>query len=384
MKAIVLSGGGAKGAYQIGALKALEKLGIDFDIAVGTSIGSLNAAFIVQNELEKGYDLWKNMDYNYVFTDELDSPSNLALAKLYAKNFKEYGGFNVSSFEENVRTHVDYEKFKNSEMNFGLVTYNLTDLKPEYILKKDLTESSYAEYLIASSSCFPFFPKKVINGKEYIDGGYHDNLPINLAVEMGATNIIAIDLSAVGIKKKPKKNLNLKIIKPRSKLNSILHLSNDSANRLLKLGYNDVLKEYSKYEGNIYTFYNGEVSNFIYKKQRKLEHNLNKIYKNISVDCWNLFDDICDCFDIEDFNVYKLKDINNIILSKITKIKFESVFDLKKEHLRIEVIKYLLDLIKQNKYKELKKVRIIFKREIVIAMYIYLFVKKNYFFNINI
>ena len=47
MKGLVLEGGGTKGAYQLGAYKALKELGVEFDGVVGTSIGALNAAFIV-------------------------------------------------------------------------------------------------------------------------------------------------------------------------------------------------------------------------------------------------------------------------------------------------------------------------------------------------
>ena len=48
MKGLVLEGGGTKGAYQLGAYKALKELGMEFDGIVGTSIGALNAAFIIQ------------------------------------------------------------------------------------------------------------------------------------------------------------------------------------------------------------------------------------------------------------------------------------------------------------------------------------------------
>ncbi len=51
MKGLVLEGGGTKGAYQIGAYKALRELGIEFQGVTGTSIGALNGAFIIQNDI---------------------------------------------------------------------------------------------------------------------------------------------------------------------------------------------------------------------------------------------------------------------------------------------------------------------------------------------
>ena len=53
MRAIVLSGGGSKGSYQIGVWKALRKLKIDYDIVTGTSVGALNATFMDQKKYQK-------------------------------------------------------------------------------------------------------------------------------------------------------------------------------------------------------------------------------------------------------------------------------------------------------------------------------------------
>ena len=60
-KAIVFAGGGSKGAYQLGVWKALEELGETFDIATGTSIGSINAAFYVQKDFEPAAQMWSEI-----------------------------------------------------------------------------------------------------------------------------------------------------------------------------------------------------------------------------------------------------------------------------------------------------------------------------------
>ena len=59
-RAIVLSGGGSKGAYQIGVWKALRKMKIKYDIVTGTSIGSVNGIMMVQKEYHKAKYLWDN------------------------------------------------------------------------------------------------------------------------------------------------------------------------------------------------------------------------------------------------------------------------------------------------------------------------------------
>ena len=60
-RAIVLSGGGSKGAYQIGVWKALRKMKIKYDIVTGTSIGSVNGIMMVQKEYHKAKYLWDNI-----------------------------------------------------------------------------------------------------------------------------------------------------------------------------------------------------------------------------------------------------------------------------------------------------------------------------------
>ncbi|MEG2144627.1 MAG: patatin-like phospholipase family protein, partial [Oscillospiraceae bacterium] len=68
-KALVLGGGGAKGSYEIGAWKAFEELNKSWDMIVGTSIGSLNGAAMVQGDFKSALRLWENIDYKNVFGD---------------------------------------------------------------------------------------------------------------------------------------------------------------------------------------------------------------------------------------------------------------------------------------------------------------------------
>ena len=65
--ALVLSGGGARGAYEAGVWQALTELGIRIDIITGTSVGAINAAMVAQGELELACSLWKEMETHMVF-----------------------------------------------------------------------------------------------------------------------------------------------------------------------------------------------------------------------------------------------------------------------------------------------------------------------------
>ena len=76
MKAVVLSGGGSKGAYQIGVWRALRKLNISYDLVTGTSVGALNGALMVQKDYLKGLWLWYNMDFKLIFGEEIKADYN--------------------------------------------------------------------------------------------------------------------------------------------------------------------------------------------------------------------------------------------------------------------------------------------------------------------
>ena len=68
---------------------------------------------------------------------------------------------------------------------------------------EDIPRGYLADYLLASSSLFPALQAHVIDGKSYVDGGYYDNVPINMALKRGANLVLAVDLDAVGFSKEP-------------------------------------------------------------------------------------------------------------------------------------------------------------------------------------
>ncbi len=74
-RAIVLPGGGGRGAYQVGVVKALMEQGLTFDFAFGTSIGGLNAAMIAQGDLQRLEELWSTMKAKDIFFIAFGSPN---------------------------------------------------------------------------------------------------------------------------------------------------------------------------------------------------------------------------------------------------------------------------------------------------------------------
>ena len=277
--ALVLSGGGALGAYEIGVWKALIKLGYEFNIATGTSVGALNAIMVVQKDFKKAYNIWRNISFADIYEEKIDKNiSAVALYKKYAKEIVQNGGMNPSVLENLLHKVYNEKKFYASDIDYGLITFNLSTMKPEIKRKKDINPKDLVNYAIASATCFPAFKVKTIDNEKYIDGGYYDNLPINLAIDMGATNIVAVDLKAIGMKRKTKKfKGNITIISPNNKLLSMLDFNAKKARQAIKFGYNDTMKKFNKLEGFKYTFKKDELAKHWDKFSQKYLKYLNTL-----------------------------------------------------------------------------------------------------------
>jgi len=377
MKALVLSGGGAKGSYEIGVWKALRKLNIKFDIVTGTSVGALNGAIITQNSYLKALNIWKKINFGMLFEEEsIEYKNNLELYKIYGRNFLKNGGMNTDKIEALVNRVIKKDKFYRSKINFGLVTYDYRTKKPLELEKKEIPKELLSDYLIASASCYPAFKKKEINGKEYIDGGYYDNLPINLALKMGATEIIAIDLRAPGIKKLTKERVNIDIIRPNNKLSNFLEFSEKSAKRNLILGYNDTLKYFHKLEGGKYSFKLGHIEKN--KKRIKgqfkylLEEILNtkklvtEVEKIVTKDnnrenelLLKLMEELASELKLEDTKIYSYRKFNHLL-----KKNLKNSFNLKE----IDLYK----LLNRKDYKSIRKEMFINPIRVLKAIYLYI------------
>ena len=126
-KAVVLSGGGAKGGYQIGVWKVLRQMGFTPDIVVGTSVGALNGALMALDNFDAALDIWENMSMDSVFqnfvnmSDE-ENPDRESYIKELAKEAIFKGGADYTPLQERVKSLMDEEKLRTSPIRFGLVT----------------------------------------------------------------------------------------------------------------------------------------------------------------------------------------------------------------------------------------------------------------------
>lgn len=261
MKGLVLGGGGAKGGYHIGAWKALREMGIRFDAVTGTSVGALNGAFVVMDRFDEALEIWEQITPETVmeidgqlFSDLLHfkwRPSRRQLESTLRWMEKQVKnrGISIEPLRRLATELVDESQMRSSAIRFGLVSYNITDLKPAEMLLEDIPDGELVNYLLASSY-LPAFGTLSLEGKNYLDGGFYDNLPINLMSRMGIRDIIAVDLGALGIKRPVKDpEVSLTLIQPSGELGKLLDFDPQKSQRHIRMGYLDTLKVMGKLEG---------------------------------------------------------------------------------------------------------------------------------------
>lgn len=261
-KGLVFCGGGSKGAYQMGAWQALEELGLKFDIVTGTSIGCLNAAMYTQSDYDRCYELWDTINVNMIMDSGFNFDEKSIRTSLkkkqdlmpFLKKYIQEFGVDIVPFLNLMDQYIFPEKLKNSEIDFGLVTALFPSFKPVEVRVKDLEEDLIKKYILASCSCFPIFPVCKIGDRRYVDGGYYDNLPINFALNLGADEIVAIDLNVEGTHKEYMNMPYVKYIKPSWHLGSFMFFDHNIIVNNRTLGYNDTMKSYGKFLGFRYTF----------------------------------------------------------------------------------------------------------------------------------
>lgn len=258
MRALVLEGGGAKGAYQIGAWQLLRERGEAFDLVTGTSVGALNGAMIVQGDFDAAYDLWYNASLDQVIAGQPDLLEKLVNMQFGANDFPKImnffkqvmdeRGLDIHPLEALLAKYIDEEKVRRSPVKFGMVTVSLTEKRPLEMSIDEIPKGNLHAYLIASSN-LPVFKMSRVKGQLYIDGGFYDNLPLQLAQRMGATEITTIELGAIGVKRIPK-GLAYRSIAPREDLGPLLGFTTDRVRRSLKLGYFDAMRVLDHLKGN--------------------------------------------------------------------------------------------------------------------------------------
>lgn len=279
-RAVVLGGGGSRGPYQVGVWQALLELDIDYQIVTGTSVGAINGALMVQQDFALAKSMWESLTTKDVILDAPEPSENPGKTFLeLLRQARGKGGLDVSPLENTLRRAVDEERVRTSEIAFGIVTVQYPSFRPVKLLKEEIPQGKLLDYLLASASYYPFFQRKEIGGVSYVDGGYSDILPTELALRCGAREIIAVDLAALGIIRPLRAEIPVTYIHSYWDLGQLFIFEAETAKRNLRLGYQDGMKAFRALEGHAYAFYTGETA----KNARRLLPALDNISKKTGV-----------------------------------------------------------------------------------------------------
>lgn len=238
---IVMAGGGAKGAYQAGAIKALSEAGmLDLiNFASGSSIGAINMCLLSQDNPTEGIKLWNSIDP----LDIIDIDVNLIDGK--------EGIGSRDGLVEIINKNIDMEKIISSKINFyaAVSEFSKKNLEPKakYIYLNEYEPDMIMNILLASSALPVLYEPVDIEGVVYKDGGLTDNLPIKPLYDRGVRNFIIVLLS--NTKKVPVENYpdaDFIIIRPSISLGDLitgtLNFSKNEIKLREKLGYYDTIR----------------------------------------------------------------------------------------------------------------------------------------------
>lgn len=295
---LVLAGGGAKGAYQIGAWKALKEMGITFNAIAGTSIGSINGALIAADDYESAHQLWLNIsiDKGLRINEELPDPENLFSKKNWGTLFREViknGGLDASPAAEFVSQYVDEAKVRENSIPFFVVTVQMTQgVTPREISIDEIPEGMLTDYLMASSN-IPLAVGIGPEGEKYLDGGVYDNIPIMTLKKRGYNKIIILDISNLKGVGHTMNTINSQVIhiKPYNTdmLGGFMDLDAEAVEKRIQLGYFDAKKAFSHLLGNIYYFLPETFRNMVRSFGADTIVNLEKLAFYLSVDPYKIY-----------------------------------------------------------------------------------------------
>lgn len=261
---IVLGGGGAKGAYQIGAWEALREIGIDYQVVTGTSVGALNGAFFVQGDIENAKIMWEDIDTSKILaipTDEEEETNREHLisgVKSLTLSALKENGVDTTPLLDMITKLIDPEKLEQTDKDFFFITTQAPKMEETVVSLKETPANMLNRWLLASSSFYPAMSACEIDGHYYVDGGYRNNIPRDVALKQNVSELIVINVKGPGFLKPTRvpKTVVETDIETRWGLGAVLLFDKDRSTWNIKQGYFDTMKAFYKLQGTWYTFSN--------------------------------------------------------------------------------------------------------------------------------
>lgn len=199
--AFVLPGGGALGAYQVGVLQALATAGVQPDLLVGVSAGSVNAALYAWNPGMQGLarmeQMWRGITRRDLMRIRFGRMA-LAVAGRHPSFLDNMDGHRF------LRRHLGARLLQHAPTRVALVATDL--LTGEAVA---LTEGDAAQAVLASSAFPGVFPPVEIDGRSLVDGGVVADIPLDLTLQLGAATALVLSVPWLAATKVPRHALDI-------------------------------------------------------------------------------------------------------------------------------------------------------------------------------
>jgi predicted patatin/cPLA2 family phospholipase len=214
MKALVISGGGSKGAFAGGVAQYLmEERKHTYDLFLGTSTGSLLVPHLAVDNIPKLYDIYTNVQQHDIFSvspfvqrkkgdREYVSIDFVNSLWQFIKRKRTFG--ESKALKRNIRRNFTREEYQTIKANKDDVVVTVSNLSLNRVEYKSINDCSYEEFcdwIWISCNYIPFMSLATVNGYEYADGGLGCVVPIREAILRGATEVDAIVLEAENLEK---------------------------------------------------------------------------------------------------------------------------------------------------------------------------------------
>jgi predicted patatin/cPLA2 family phospholipase len=209
MRALVISGGGSKGAYAGGVAEYLIKeKGYKYDLYVGTSTGSLLVPHLAAGKIDKIYNVFTDVKQSNIFSvnpfrtrrkgdREYVSINFINSLWQFIKMKRTFG--ESKALKRYLKKHFTEEEYyfiKTTKEDVVVTVSNLSQNRVEYKSIKDFSYDEFCEWIWISCNYIPFMSLAKVDGFEYADGAFGCVVPIREAIQRGATEIDAVVLES--------------------------------------------------------------------------------------------------------------------------------------------------------------------------------------------
>ncbi|MCK7590729.1 patatin-like phospholipase family protein [Subsaxibacter sp. CAU 1640] len=207
MRALVISGGGSKGAFAGGVAQYLiENKRLNYDIFIGTSTGSLLVSHLALNKIQEIKEVYTSVNQDSIFSIcpftikrkkgvETVGINHFSVLRNIMRGSKTFGeSYHLKELILKNFSEEDFNKLKSRSIDVVITVANLSINQVEYKSIKDFEYEEFCEWIWISCNYTPFMSLVKKNGCEYADGGLGSMVPIEEAIKRGATTVDAIIL----------------------------------------------------------------------------------------------------------------------------------------------------------------------------------------------